>query len=105
MITQTEFQYCYDAFGVMAEQARSGDVDSAEDTFIRQAHDFTHVVDTAMLTRPDLDALREALYNTVLNIEVELVGERRPEVVATSAEAAQASLADIAQALGYQRPQ
>jgi hypothetical protein len=95
----------YDAFDVVAEEARAGDVDSAEGTFIREAHDITHVIDLELLSVPEQEAVRQALYNNVLAIEVELLGERRPEVIATSAEASQAALADAAEALGYQRPQ
>jgi hypothetical protein len=95
----------YAAFGEVADKAAAGDLDGAEETFFRQAHDITHVIDFELLETPEHEAVRLALYDSVFDIEVELLGQRRPDVVASAAEASQAALADAAVALGYQRPQ
>lgn len=105
LLSDEAFADSYAAFGEVAEQARGGDVNGAEQTFLRQAHDITHVIDTELLADPANEPVRQALYNAVLNIEVELFGARRADVVATSSEAAQGALADAAEALGYQRPE
>ena len=90
------------SLGGVIGQAEAGDLSEAGNTFMGDAHSFTHLIDHS-LRRSD-SALGEALYNAVADLELGIVeGDEDAQAFLSGARAVRDLLQEAAAALGCGR--
>ena len=101
-ISQAGFQAEDVGLTRVIQAATAGDLPAAEDAFYGEVHGFTHNADAPL--RPVDEELARELCRAVIDIEEDLVVDRRVDVIAADAARIRDLLRDTAEALGYARP-
>lgn len=101
-ISQLGFQAQDVGLSKVIQAASAGSLQAVEEAFFGDVHNFTHNVD-ASLREVDPELAKE-MCQAVVEIEEELVSDRRADVIGLQAARIQDMMRDAAEALGYARP-